>query len=479
MNERSRKQPRKQAPSHAPSQAPSEAPSQAPSTLLSRITFVCYCIFTVDYFLRVSTKWLHLDALRPTLVLFGLIIMLLLAQHVHLKGRLATSTAKAFFALLIYILLSLPFTTWPGSVIRNFEPFMRAAAFFFLTALTVDTETRLYVFLTVFVGCQLFRVLDPLFLHITTGYLGDETYLGDGDFAGRLSGAPFDVVNPNGLGFVTVACVPFLYYCLFGARQLYRKALAVALICACVYVVYLTLSRGAMVALLVIVWMIFRRTKRKALFVTAVAIIAVVGWAHLGGVNKDRYMSLLGGHAAAGSVQATENQTAMGRVQVTEEEFQIGMERPIFGHGLGTTAEAKVHNGHGPQASHNLYTELLVEIGVVGAFFFLRFLYSIWVSLRGVERAVAADKERSPDDIQRRLVQCFVALFWMYVVFSANYFGLSQDYWFALAGMVTAFARQIRPVTAERPAVATGRSYARSGVQRLRSLYGRPKIGTR
>ena len=466
-------------PKQASKQAAEQAPQQAPSTVLGSITFVLYCIFTIDYFLRISTKWLHLDALRPTLVLFGLIITLLFAQYVHLKGRLSTRTARAFFALCIYILLSLPFTTWPGSVIRNLDPFARAAAFFFLTALTVDTETRLFVFLNVFVGCQLFRVLDPLFLHITTGYLGDQTYLGDGDFAGRLSGAPFDVVNPNGLGFVTVACVPFLYYCLFGARQLYRKVLAIALISACVFVVYLTLSRGAMVALLVIVWMIFRRTKSKVLFVTAVALIGVVGWAHLGGVNKDRYMSLLGGHAAAGSVQATEDQTAMGRVQVTEEEFQIGMERPIFGHGLGTTAESKVHNGHGPQASHNLYTELLVEIGVVGAFFFLRFLYSIWVSLREVERAVAEDKERSVDDIHRRLVQCFVALFWMYVVFSANYFGLSQDYWYALAGMVTAFARQIRPVKAAQPAVAVSRSYALRGVQRLRSLYGRPKIGIR
>lgn len=455
------------------------SPRQASSTMLGSITFVVYCIFTIDYFLRISTKWVHLDALRPTLVLFGLIIILLLVQQRRLKGRLSTQPARAFFALFIYLLVSIPFTTWPGSVLHNLDPFARAAAFFFLTALTVDTESRLFVFLSIFVGCQLFRVLDPLYLHLTTGYLGDQTYLGDGDFAGRLSGAPFDVVNPNGLGFVTVTCIPFLYYCLFGARQLYRKALAVALICACAYVVYLTLSRGAMVALLVIVWMIFRRTKRKVVFVTAVAVIGVVAWSHLGGINKDRYMSLLGGHAAAGSIQATEDQTALGRVQVTEEEFEIGMQRPIFGHGLGTTAEAKVHDGHGPQASHNLYTELLVEIGVVGAFFFLRFLYSIYGSLREVERVVAKDRERSTDDIHRRLVQCFVALFWMYVVFSANYFGLSQDYWYALAGMVTAFARQIQPANAAQPAIAASRSHTLRGVQRLRSLYGRPKIGIR
>ncbi len=411
------------------------APRKAPHTALGSATFVIYCIYTIDYYVRVSARVPGIAALRPTLLLFGVIILLLLAQSSSLKGRLMkTRPARALLALLIYLVLTLPVVTWPGSVVNNLDPFARATAFFYFTVLIVDTETKLFVFLAIFVSSQLFRVLDPLYLHITTGYLGDSTYLGDGDFEGRLAGAPFDVVNPNGLGFVTVTCIPFLYYCLFGARQLYRKALAAALICACVYVVYLTLSRGAMVALLVIVWMIFRRTKHKALFVAAVAVICAVGWSHLGGVHKDRYMSILGAHAAQGSIQATEDQTALGRVQVTEEEFQIGMQRPIFGHGLGTTAEAKVHDGHGPQASHNLYTELLVEIGVVGAFFFLRFLYSIYVSLRGVERIVAEDKERPSDDVHRRLVQCFVALFWMYVVFSANYFGLSQDYWYALGG---------------------------------------------
>ena len=449
------------------------------NNVLSVTTFVLYCVYTIDYYVRISARVPVLAAARPTLLMFGLIVVLLLFQLPHLRGRLASPAAKALLALLAYIALSLPFVTWPGSVLQNLEPYTRAVAFFFFSALIVDTDERLFVFLGVFVGCQIFRVLEPLYLHLTTGYLGDSTYLGDGNFAGRLSGGPYDVVNPNGLGFVTVGCVPFLYYVLYRAKQLYLKGIAIALVGACLYALVLTMSRGAMIALLVVVWAIFRETKQKVLFLAAVVAVCVLVWAHLGSVDRDRYLSLVGGHGAQGTVQAEEDETAYGRVQVTEEEFEIGMERPIFGHGLGTTQEAKVHSGHGPQASHNLYTELLVEIGVVGAFFFLRFLYSIYCELREAVAWLAQDKGRPTDDIHRRLIQALVALFWMYLVFSSNYWGLSQDYWYALAGLVTVCARQIHSVKVLQPkTVAKGQFPPPRRIKPSRAPGGRGKLLT-
>lgn len=451
-----------------------------PSAALSNATFALYCIYTIDYYVRISARLPILAVARPTLLMFSLIVVLLLFQQPLLKGRLANRPAKALLALFAYLAFSLPFVTWPGSVLHNLVGYTRVVSFFFFSALIVDTEERLFVFLTVFVGCQVFRILDPLYLHITTGYLGDSTYLGQGDFVGRLSGGPYDVVNANGLGFVAVGCIPFLYYCLYGAKQIHRKALAVVLSGACLYAVYLTLSRGSMVALGVVVLAIFRRTKRKALFIAGLAAICAVAWAHFGSIQRDRYLSLLHVHPAHGGLQAMDDATAYGRVQLTEEEFQIGMERPIFGHGLGTTQEAKVHDGHRYQASHNLYTELLIEIGVVGAVFFLRFLYSIYCELRDASARLAQDVERPEGDIYRRLIQALVVLFWTYLVFSANYWGLSQDYWYALAGLVTACVRQIEPVTALETVPATGRRpNVRRGIPRWRAPRSRVKVGAK
>ena len=132
------------------------------SLAVGNATFVIYCIYVVDYYVRVSSRVPGLGALRPTLVLFAIIIVLLITQSRNLKGRLATPPAKALLALLVYIVVTIPISSWPGSVINNLEPFARAVAFFYFTVLIVDTPKRLYIFLGVMVSCQVFRVLEPL-----------------------------------------------------------------------------------------------------------------------------------------------------------------------------------------------------------------------------------------------------------------------------------------------------------------------------
>lgn len=439
-----------------------------PATSVGNATFVIYCVYVIDFYVRISSRVPGLGALRPTLLLFAVLLVMLVVQARHLRDRLTTPASKALAALLIYVVVSIPMASWPGSVVRNVEPYVRTLAFFYFTVLVVDSPKRFYVFLTVLVGSQVFRVLEPLYLNITSGYLGDKTYLGAGEFAGRLAGAPRDVVNPNGLGFVAVTCIPYLYYCLFLNRKIWQKAAAAVLIAASMYVLVLTLSRGAMIALMVIIWIIFRQSQSKFLFMSVMVIALVVGWAHLDDVHKDRYLSLV-------SHNTRQSYSAEGRAQVTQEEFTIGMERPIFGHGLGTTAESKVHAGHGPQASHNLYTEILIEVGLVGGFLFLRFLYAIHKEVKLAAQRVA-DQADNPDvDMQKRLITCFVAVFWMYAVFSANYWGLTQDYWYAFAGVVTAFGRQVVGATATASAPVEAPTAAPAVSRRPRSVLDRPR----
>ena len=45
-----------------------------------------------------------------------------------------------------------------------------AIVFFFFTAYALDTPKRIKVFVFVFVGLQVFRVLEPLFMHFQSGY---------------------------------------------------------------------------------------------------------------------------------------------------------------------------------------------------------------------------------------------------------------------------------------------------------------------
>lgn len=395
--------------------------------------FVIYLYFVLDFFLRFSSRIPGYGALRPTLVGAGIIALVLFLQRDQLKGRFNDPIFKAIFVLLGYLVVSLPLVEWPGSVVReNLSPFVKAIIFLFFTALIIDTERRLKWFLGVFVFCQVFRVLEPLYMNITDGYLGSSTHLGGGDFAGRLAGAPSDVINPNELGFVIVTAIPFLHYLLWpwGWRS---KALYLALMPALLYALILTMSRGAFIALLVVAFFIFKDSRHKMLLAVTGVLVVAAALSVMTPVQKDRYLSLV-------SDDTVGSASVDGRFRGMVDEFKLGLTRPVVGHGLGTTSEAKWHKRGSTQASHNLYAELLIEIGIIGTAIFLRFLYFIYRRFQD-NRKLLSELGLERTSFYARLNSSLLAVFWMYAVYSLNYWGLSQYYWYLFGGLAIAFGR--------------------------------------
>ncbi|WP_369601997.1 O-antigen ligase family protein [Hahella sp. SMD15-11] len=396
-------------------------------------TFVLYCLFLADFFLHSSARIRALEVLRPTLLLAVLITISLVFQKDKLRGRFDYPAAERLKALLIYLVLSLPLVSWPGSALNNADNFIKALVFFYFTVACVDSPERFRKVVLLFMALQTFRVLEPLYLNITEGYWGSRTYLGSDDgFAQRLAGAPADVINSNELGFVIATVIPFLHYYMFKSPRKLAKILYLVLLPALLYALILTMSRGAFLALLVVAFFVFRESRQKARMLALVMIGAVVAWSVMTPVQKDRYLSLV-------SSEAKQSHTVEGRLNGIIQEFELAMTRPIFGHGLGTTAEAKYHTFGKRQASHTLYAELIIEMGLIGAILFIRYLLALYQQLQAT-RAL-------PDPGQaylRRMPQVFQAVFWMYVVYSSNYWGLSQYYWYFFGGLILAYANVVQ-----------------------------------
>lgn len=404
---------------------------------ISNGTFWLYIYFLCDYFLHFAQRFSGYAALRPTLLLFLLLSGVLFAQREKLAGRSQDPIFQAIFMLLGYIVFSLILVEYQGSVIRNNLPdFVKAIIFLFFTAFIIDSEKRLKIFLFVFVGCQVLRVLEPLYLNITQGYWGSATYLSSGESADRLAGAPSDVVNSNGLGFVLVTALPFLHYLLFTGR-LKAKLLYLSIMPCLFYALILTMSRGAFLAFLVVAWMIFKESSHKMILILVAIAIALSGWSVMNANQKDRYLSLVSDDVEGSS-------SVDGRLSLITHEFELGLERPIVGHGLGTTSEAKYHAWGRKQASHNMYGELLIEIGIIGAVLFLIFIARIYRRFKiNRELLKAAEKNMEGAAFYSNLNKALVAVFWMYVVYSINYYGLSQYYWYLLGGLAIAFGRTL------------------------------------
>lgn len=404
--------------------------------MVSGATFWLYMYFVVENFLHFSSRIPAYGFFRPTLLLVAIITVMLVTQAKILKVRQSNSVFMAILALLGYLVASLPLVEFPGSVVRqNLPNFVKAIVFFYFTAFIIDSPRRLKIFLFVFVTTQVLRVMEPLFLHFTTGYWGDSAWLGNGEMTDRLAGAPADVVNPNGLGFIIVTVIPYLHYLVF-PKGFGGKVLYLCLLPLLLYALILTQSRGAFLSLLVVFAIILRDSRRKGVLVVVAVALSIAGWSSMSPMQRDRYLSLVGKSETANA------KTSEGRIEGLFGEFEVGLSRPIVGHGVGTTQEAKFHAGHGRMVSHNLYAELFIEIGIIGALFFVRFLMALYRSLIVLQNFFRTTRISS-NSLSSRLARTLTTVFILYAVYSVNYWGLSQYYWYLFGGLVFSFYRLV------------------------------------
>mgnify|MGYP000683856775 CR=1 FL=1 len=134
---------------------------------VSGFVFWLYIYFVIDFFLHLSARIPGYGVIRPSLILVIVITFALIAQKDKIKHIAQEPSFNLIKWFIVYVLVTLPLVTWPGSVVAdNFQFYLKAIVFFFFTAIIIDTEKRLNIFLIVYVGCQVFRVLEPLYLNI-------------------------------------------------------------------------------------------------------------------------------------------------------------------------------------------------------------------------------------------------------------------------------------------------------------------------
>lgn len=391
----------------------------------TQFAFTLYLLYLISFFLHIPARIAFLGLVRFDLLLVAFIAFSILSSNNGKSDGLATSS-KYLFALTVYAVISLPLVEWPGSVIGGgFESFVKGVIFYFFTVSLVKDVNRLKILLIVFVVCNVIRIIEPLVLNLTTGYLGSRTHLGYGEFAGRLSGAPSDVINPNGLAFVIASVFPFLHY-LYAPKDKKTFIIYLILVPILIYTMSLTLSRSGVIALAIIAFGIWLKSKRKVLVIFLCSLGLVVTFFNLNDIQKDRYLSIV-------SSDAKQSASAEGRIEGWFSDFRVAMNRPIFGHGLGSSREANWNVAGKDQISHILWAEVWQEVGLIGLIIFILYLKSMISNFLEAGKLVKANL--NSDDFLYRCVQAMQVWLLMNLLFSLASYGLKSYEWYLFGGL--------------------------------------------
>jgi putative inorganic carbon (HCO3(-)) transporter len=411
--------------------------------------FYLFCAFLISYFVRLPARIPVLGKAH-----FDLVLAAITLGAIVFTGRRASShpaahtqmdpVAKRLWILVAYIIVTLPFVEWPGSVLHNLEPFSKSLCFFFFVVATVDTTRKLKVLLAVYVATQVWRALEPLYMHVTSGYWGSFTSLGNWEYMDRLSGSPYDIINPNGLGFVVIMTLPILRF-LIKPDTLARRIVWAAIAGAMCYALVLSASRSSFLALVFLGLFVIWRSKHRLGWLTVAVLGATLALSLMTDLQRERYVSIY-------SHQAKGGQTAEDRINGVIGDFKVSLRRPLFGHGLGTSQEANANFRGRDQLSHDLYTETAEELGYIGLVLLLGLIWSFLRACRTARQVVSAiptsdERLRFLHDVAASLVVVVaVDLFYSFAAY-----GLSEPYWYFLGGLSVVTARLAVKLTSASP----------------------------
>jgi O-antigen ligase len=396
--------------------------------------FLLYLIFVISWFVHLPSRLPILGVVRFDFVLVLILFTLAVFRSAEVEqGK--TSIDKYLKILIGYVILTIPFVEWPGSVLRfGLIQFIKAVVFYYFTIKFVREEKQLKILMVVFLASQSFRILEPLYLHVTTGYWGSLASMANWEYLNRLSGAPHDIVNPNGLAFIIVSVIPFLFY----YSGINKKVFFLSLFCMPLFIwaLMLTSSRSGFIALLAVIGLIVMKSRHKVIMLVMIILSAIVITPLLSADQQDRYLSI--------TSQDTKNaESSAGRITGTIESFKVAFHKPLFGHGLGTSREANYNFTGRDQPAHNLYAEVAQELGFIGLFIFILYILTIIKELKRVGVDWLERELQKPNFLQASWNALRVFVF-MNLLFSMASYGLSNYEWYFMPALIVILGK-IKP----------------------------------
>jgi len=314
----------------------------------------------------------------------------LLLQPILLIGMFMTNTTKAIFktdvgrwmtVFTAWVAICVPTSTWKGGSFQILILAVQALVLLFFMASFIRTLDDCYR--VIYVIAVAMAVVGVLSLIKGSGVNQQDLRVGLGagkDMENTLGDA-------NYLALYVSLGLPFLWFAYTWKRGIVKVALVLMAI-PMLATVARTGSRMGLLALAAaaLFFLIFASASQRVVLILGGFVCLVVAAMLLPQKITDRFTTFFNPSSAA-EVEAA--QSAEARKLMFIRSVEVTLEHPLLGVGPGEfmDAEAKEDIAAGKRGlwhyTHNAYTELSSETGIIGMLFFL---YAFWRSYRGLSQ---------------------------------------------------------------------------------------------
>jgi O-antigen ligase len=374
-------------------------------------------ILTVGYFLLIAYVFLAfsrvLDILVPGFRL-PLAIYVSMSVATLLSGCffrfLKTSIGRWLFVLSLWLLVTIPFSTWRSGSL----PYV------------VDTY-RSFVFAAVIIGLgiempQVYRLIRIIAYSILVGAalsfsFGELSY-------GRLIMHQGTFGDPNQFAMTLLLGLPFWLWIAEGVS--FPAKLAPYICMMPIFIAFLrTGSRGGGIAFVAFCAILFWQAPlaRKAPMLLLMVVVPLVSLAFLPRYIRERYFTFFSADTAQVSTEREREMlegadvgSSQGRLILLIESIELTLAHPLFGVGAGQFADQAWQDRRRRglptiyNVTHNTFTQISSELGIPGLIMFLGLLISCFRSIWFVKRLKSSPLYRPPPRVLETADSLLLAL---------------------------------------------------------------------
>lgn len=162
-------------------------------------------------------------------------------------------------------------------------------------------------------------------------------------------------------------------------------------------------------------------------------IAAAVLFSRLEPLSQDRYLSIYRNDVRGAH-------SARGRISGGVSGLRTALRKPIVGYGLGTSLEINYNLSGATHVTHNLFIEVIQELGILGFVIFMMYLKSIIKSFFIVKRKILENPVNTNLFLSEMInaMQVWVLLA---LIFSMASYGLSEYTWYFFGGISVVLLR--------------------------------------